>query len=136
VVPYRNPLVTAKMLATIDVLSRGRVILGAGVGWLREEFEALARPRSEERGAVTDEYVKLMRAVWTTDPVTFEGKYCTVRDIHVLPSRRSGAGFPCGSAVTATRRPRAASIGGRLASDRDASAGDAAARRVTRPRSS
>ncbi|PYN25189.1 MAG: LLM class F420-dependent oxidoreductase [Candidatus Rokuibacteriota bacterium] len=85
VVPYRNPLVAAKMLATTDVLSKGRVVLGAGVGWLREEFEALGAPPFEERGSVTDEYLKLMRAAWTTDPVTFEGKYYTIRDIHVLP---------------------------------------------------
>ena len=62
------------MLATIDVLSKGRVILGAGVGWLREEFEALGAPPFEERGPVTDEYIRLMRAAWTTDPVTFEGQ--------------------------------------------------------------
>src|SRR5438093_10942186 len=52
VVPYRNPLLAAKMLATTDVLSKGRVILGAGVGWLREEFEALGAPPFEERGRV------------------------------------------------------------------------------------
>src|SRR2546422_1769707 len=85
VVPYRNPLVTAKTLATIDQLSRGRLILGAGVGRLREEFEALAAPAFEERGAVTDEYLRLMRATWTTDPVTFEGKHYRVRDVHALP---------------------------------------------------
>jgi probable F420-dependent oxidoreductase len=85
VVPYRNPMVTAKMLATIDRLSNGRVILGAGVGWLREEFEALAAPPFEERGAVTDEYLRLMRAAWSTDPVSFEGRYYTVRDVHALP---------------------------------------------------
>src|SRR2546426_1038955 len=62
VVPYRNPVLVAKMLATIDRLSGGRVILGAGVGWLREEFEALAAPPFEARGAVTDEYLRLMRA--------------------------------------------------------------------------
>jgi probable F420-dependent oxidoreductase len=85
VVPYRNPLLAAKMLATVDVLSKGRVVLGAGVGWLREEFEALGAPPFEERGRVTDEYIKLMRAAWTTDPVTFDGKYYPVRDVHVLP---------------------------------------------------
>src|SRR6267143_3125116 len=85
VVPYRNPLVTAKMLATIDVLSRGRVILGAGVGWLREEFEALGAPPFEERGRVTEDYIRLMRTAWTTDPVSFEGKYYSIRDVHVLP---------------------------------------------------
>ena len=54
VVPYRNPVVTAKQLATIDALSGGRLIVGAGVGWWREEFEALAAPPYAERGAVTD----------------------------------------------------------------------------------
>jgi probable F420-dependent oxidoreductase len=94
VIPYRNPLVTAKMLATIDVLSRGRVILGAGVGWLREEFEALAAPPFEARGAVTDEYLKLMRAVWTSDPVTFEGRHYTIRDVHALPKPAQRGGIP------------------------------------------
>src|SRR3989441_3201850 len=94
VVPYRNPLVTAKTLATIDQLSRGRLILGAGVGWLREEFEALAAPAFEERGAVTDEYLRLMRATWTTDPVTFEGKHYRVRDVHALPKPAQRGGIP------------------------------------------
>src|SRR2546427_516178 len=58
VVPYRNPVLVAKMLATVDRLSGGRVILGAGVGWLREEVEALGAPPFEARGAVTDEYPK------------------------------------------------------------------------------
>jgi probable F420-dependent oxidoreductase len=94
VIPYRNPLLAAKMLATTDVLSKGRVILGAGVGWLREEFEALGAPPFEERGPVTEEYIRLMRAAWTTDPVTFEGKYCSIRDIHVLPKPAQRAGIP------------------------------------------
>src|SRR5436189_5504063 len=75
VVPYRNPLVTAKTLATIDCLSNGRLILGAGVGWLREEFEAVGAPPFEERGRVTDEYIAPMRTTWTKDPVSFEGRY-------------------------------------------------------------
>lgn len=94
VIPYRNPLVVAKMLATIDVLSRGRVILGAGVGWLREEFEALAAPPFEERGRVTDEYLRLMRAAWTTDPVAFAARSYTVRDVHVLPKPMQKNGIP------------------------------------------
>jgi probable F420-dependent oxidoreductase len=94
VVPYRNPVVTAKTLATIDRLSNGRVILGAGVGWLREEFEALAAPSFEARGAVTDEYLRLMRAAWTTDPVRFEGKHYTVRDVHALPKPVQRGGIP------------------------------------------
>ncbi|HBH02856.1 MAG TPA: LLM class F420-dependent oxidoreductase [Candidatus Rokubacteria bacterium] len=94
VVPYRNPLVAAKMLATIDQLSKGRVILGAGVGWLREEFEALAAPPFEARGAVTDEYLRLMRLCWTTDPVTFAGRHYTVRGVHALPKPAQRGGIP------------------------------------------
>jgi probable F420-dependent oxidoreductase len=112
VIPYRNPLLAAKMLATTDVLSKGRVILGAGVGWLREEFEALGAPPFEERGPVTEEYIRLMRAAWTTDPVTFEGKYCSIRDIHVLPKPVQRGGIPVwigGHTGAAVRR--AATIG-------------------------
>jgi probable F420-dependent oxidoreductase len=94
VIPYRNPLLAAKMLATIDVLSKGRVILGAGVGWLREEFEALGAPPFEARGPVTEDYIRLMRAAWTTDPVSFEGKYYSVRDVHVLPKPVQRGGIP------------------------------------------
>ena len=94
VVPYRNPLVAAKTLATIDQLSGGRVILGAGVGWLREEFDALAAPAFEARGAVTDEYLRLMRATWTVDPVTFEGKHYRIRDVHALPKPAQRGGIP------------------------------------------
>jgi probable F420-dependent oxidoreductase len=85
VVPYRNPVVTAKQLATIDALSGGRLIVGAGVGWWREEFEALAAPPYGERGAVTDEYLQLMKTLWTEDAPRFEGKYYRVADITMLP---------------------------------------------------
>jgi probable F420-dependent oxidoreductase len=94
VVPYRNPLVTAKILATIDRLSNGRLLLGMGVGWLREEFEALAAPPFEERGQVTDEYIALMRTTWTTDPVSFEGRYYRVKDVHALPKPAQTRGIP------------------------------------------
>jgi probable F420-dependent oxidoreductase len=94
VVPYRHPLVTAKILATVDQLSGGRLILGAGVGWLREEFEALGAPPFEERGAVTDEYLRFMRATWTTDPVSFSGRYVSVHGVHALPKPAQPAGIP------------------------------------------
>jgi len=94
VVPYRNPLLVAKMLATLDVLSKGRVILGAGVGWLAEEFEALGAPAFEERGHVTDDYLRLMRTAWTTDPVTFDSRYYRVKDVHVLPKPVQRGGIP------------------------------------------
>jgi len=94
VIPYRHPLVTAKILATLDRLSGGRIILGAGVGWLREEFEAVGAPPFEERGAVTDEYIALMRKTWTTDPVSFQGRYVRVDNVHALPKPAQPGGIP------------------------------------------
>lgn len=94
VIPYRNPVVTAKVLATLDVLSGGRVILGAGVGWLEEEFVALAAPPFAERGRVTDEYLRLMRECWTKDEIQFEGKYYRVRDVMFLPKPVQKGGIP------------------------------------------
>jgi len=94
VIPYRNPVLAAKMLATIDVLSGGRVILGAGVGWLEEEFEALAAPPFAERGRVTSEYLQLMRQCWTASPVSFQGRYYSLRDVHALPRPRQAGGIP------------------------------------------
>jgi len=85
VVPYRNPVVTAKQLATVDVLSGGRLIVGAGVGWWPEEFEALAAPPYAERGAVTDEYLRLMKTLWTDESPRFEGKYYRIGDVTMLP---------------------------------------------------
>jgi probable F420-dependent oxidoreductase len=75
VLPYRHPLLTAKMITTLDNLSGGRIDLGIGVGWMREEFEALGSPPYERRGAVTDEQVRLMKAVWTHDVTGFEGEF-------------------------------------------------------------
>jgi probable F420-dependent oxidoreductase len=74
VLPMRHPLPLAKELATLQLFSEGRLILGAGVGWLEAEFAALGVP-FHERGRRLDEGIALMRAVWTQDPVTFHGKY-------------------------------------------------------------
>jgi probable F420-dependent oxidoreductase len=79
VIPYRNPVFTARALATADYLSGGRVILGAGIGWWREEFEALGVP-FEGRAARTVEALRLMREMWTTPRVRFEGRYWRVRE--------------------------------------------------------
>ena len=85
VVPYRNPVVTAKMLATIDVLSRGRVTVGVGVGWLREEFQALGAPDFDRRGAVGDEYLRIFKTLWTQDPASFRGEFYRFDAIRCLP---------------------------------------------------
>jgi probable F420-dependent oxidoreductase len=74
IVPQRNPLVLAKELATLDRLSGGRVELGLGVGWMKEEFDALGIPW-ERRGARTDEYVAAMRALWSGPHVEFHGEF-------------------------------------------------------------
>jgi probable F420-dependent oxidoreductase len=74
VLPMRHPLPLAKELATLQNLSDGRLILGAGVGWLEPEFAALGVPFNE-RGRRLDEGLAMMRAVWTQDPVTFKSRY-------------------------------------------------------------
>ena len=85
IVPHRNPLVAAKALATLDVLSGGRLIVGVGVGWCREEFEAVGCEPFDERGAVTDEYIRAFKELWTSDDPHFEGKYVSFSDIWFLP---------------------------------------------------
>ena len=85
IVPHRNPLIAAKALATLDVLSQGRLVVGVGVGWMREEFEALSLPPFEERGAVTDEYIRAFIELWTSDNPSFEGKYVSFDNISFLP---------------------------------------------------
>src|SRR5437867_11615358 len=85
IAPYRNPIITAKMLASLDVLSQGRVIVGLGVGWMKEEFDNLKAPRFEERGRVTDEYILAFRELWTNDNPSFIGKYCNFSDVIFLP---------------------------------------------------
>ena len=85
IIPYRNPILTAKMLATLDMLSKGRLILGAGVGWMEEEFELLDTPPFAERGAVTDEYLRAFIELWTKDDPQFDGKYVSFSGITFLP---------------------------------------------------
>jgi probable F420-dependent oxidoreductase len=90
VLPYRHPVLTAKILATLDVLSGGRVILGIGAGWMREEFEALGLGTYAERGAVTNEYIRLFKELWTKDEPLFQGRYYQVAGVgfHPKPVQR------------------------------------------------
>ena len=85
VVPYRNPVVTAKMLATLDVLSGGRLVLGVGVGWTREEFGVLGASYPD-RGAVTDEYVQIFKELCAKDQLQFDGKHYKVSNVAFYPS--------------------------------------------------
>jgi probable F420-dependent oxidoreductase len=93
ILPQRNPVTLAKELATLDVLSGGRLDLGIGVGWLREEFDALDVP-FEGRGKRTDEYVAAMRALWTDDPATFEGEFVSFERCHSNPKPVQPGGIP------------------------------------------
>jgi probable F420-dependent oxidoreductase len=84
VVPMRHPIITAKQIATADYLSGGRVIFGAGVGWMAEEF-ALLDASFHDRGARMDEYVQLMKVLWTEDNPQFQGTYFQVADCGFAP---------------------------------------------------
>ena len=90
IVPQRNPLVLAKELATLDRLSGGRVELGLGVGWLKEEFEALGVPW-ERRGARNDEYIEAMRALWQGPHAEFHGDFVDFPPVTCSPRPVNGS---------------------------------------------
>jgi probable F420-dependent oxidoreductase len=110
VVPYRPALVTAKQIASLDALSGGRVILGAGVGWLREEFEALGVPFAR-RGRRTDEYLAACRALWTDDVASYDGELVRVPPVRSAPkpAQRPLPVWIAGNSAAA--RARAARLG-------------------------
>jgi probable F420-dependent oxidoreductase len=84
IVPYRNPITTAKALATLDRMSGGRLIAGVGAGWHEAEFAALGVP-FRERGARTDEYLRIWQACWAPGLVSFAGRFFSFSDMHVSP---------------------------------------------------
>ena len=85
VVPHRPAVLTAKLLSTIDFLSKGRLTLGIGVGWCREEFEAIGAAPFEDRGHVTDEWMDACRELWTAELPKFAGKYVRFDDVVFAP---------------------------------------------------
>ena len=85
ILPHRNPLATAKMLATIDVLSKGRLTVGVGVGWMREEFEALSAPDFDKRGAASNEFLEIFKKCWTQDPVSHDGEFYSFKELRCMP---------------------------------------------------
>ena len=89
ILPQRNPLVLAKELASLDVLSGGRLIFGIGVGYLEPEFRALGAPFAD-RGAVTDEYLAAMRAIWAEPRPAYAGRFVSFAGVqaHPQPAQR------------------------------------------------
>ncbi len=85
VLPYRHPVATAKAVATIDVLSGGRVLFGIGVGWLQDEFDALQLHPFADRGAVTDEQLQIIKAIWTDERARFDGRFYRFPELSVTP---------------------------------------------------
>lgn len=92
ILPQRNPAVLAKEVATLDQLTQGRMLLGIGVGWLEEEFDALGIP-FEKRGARTDEYMQALRTLWNTDDASFNGEFVNYDGISMNP-KPHGATVP------------------------------------------
>lgn len=84
ILPQRSPLITAKEVATLDHLSGGRVRLGVGIGWLREEFEAIGAP-FEERAARTEEAIAAMRTLWSQEAPAFAGRFYRFLDARMWP---------------------------------------------------
>ena len=73
-IPYHNPVTLARRLTTIDVLSNGRLRLGLGLGWSKDEMDATGADM-KHRGAMADEFLQALKAIWTSDPVEYQGRF-------------------------------------------------------------
>jgi probable F420-dependent oxidoreductase len=95
ILPYRNPLVTAKWFATVDSLSGGRFFLGVGTGWWQEEFEALGiGDQFVERGARTDEYLRIMKNLWQAETPAYHGQFFQYDNLIAEPKPVQAGGIP------------------------------------------
>ena len=105
ILPQRNPLILAKELATLDRLSAGRLELGVGVGWLREEFDALGIPW-EARGARTDEYIDVLRTLWREPEASYDGSFTNFAPLKSWPkpAREGGPKVHIGGHTPAAAR--------------------------------
>src|SRR4051794_7519445 len=112
VLPQRQPVLLARQLSSIDVLSRGRLTVGVGVGYVEPELSALGVPLAE-RGARTDEYLAAMRALWAASP-SFHGRWVTFEDVHQrpLPVQRPHPPIVVGGHSAAACRPAGTSAHG------------------------
>jgi probable F420-dependent oxidoreductase len=93
ILPQRNPLVLAKQVASLDVLSQGRLLLGVGVGYLEPEFRAIGVPLSD-RGTRSDEYLDAMRRLWSDEEPAFEGRYVNFSGVDAYPRPVAPGGPP------------------------------------------
>ena len=93
ILPQRHPIYVAKEVATLDVLSKGRVILGVGVGWLAEEFQAL-NISIDERAPRTSEAVRALRSLWQPGPSSFNGKFFHWNALESNPKPHRASGIP------------------------------------------
>lgn len=90
ILPEHNPVLCAKQVATLDHMSGGRAILGIGVGWLKEEFDAIGVPFAL-RGRMTDEYIAAMRTLWTEKAPTFQGEFVRFENAYMGPKPVQGS---------------------------------------------
>lgn len=93
ILPQRNPVVLAKELSVLDEFSQGRVVLGAGIGWCKEEMDAIGTDW-RTRGKRTDEYIDAMRTLWRDDAASFEGPTVQFRDAYMYPRPVRPGGIP------------------------------------------
>ena len=113
ILPYRDPVFTAKFLGSTDVLSGGRLVLGVGAGWLEAEFDALSASYAD-RGPVTDEYLRVIRNLWETETSSFQGWWKSYEDLRLFPKRHEGRSGPIPIVVGGNAAPsirRAAELG-------------------------
>lgn len=113
ILPYRDPVFTAKFLGSTDVLAGGRLVLGVGAGWLEGEFDALSADYAQ-RGPVTDEYLRVIRNLWETETSSFSGRWKTYQDLRLFPKRHEGRSAPIPIVVGGNAAPsirRAAELG-------------------------
>ena len=106
ILPYRHPLLTARMAANIDQLSEGRFILGIGVGWAKQEYKALG-VSFKDRGALTSEYLEVIKTCWTTETASYEGQFISFENVHTGPAPARKGGLPIwvgGSSDAALKR--------------------------------